>query len=119
MPLAVEGTLCCYAQWCEALGKSTEVSTPILDTIVGAFQFCHEWCVDRIAPSFNSVLRDPKIAIPVSSLLIVMAIALLRPLSRIWQFREGGLLPSRVPMPARQEPRPSRRFPRHGERQRG
>ena len=78
LPLVVEGTLCCYAQWCDALGKSTEVSTPILDTIAGGFQFCHEWCGDRIAPSFNSVLRDPKIAIPFSSLLIVMAIALLR-----------------------------------------
>ncbi len=61
-----------------SLGKSTEVSTPILDTIATGFQVCHEWFGDRIGPSFHRMVRDPKLAMPVSAILIVMAIALLR-----------------------------------------
>jgi hypothetical protein len=77
-PLALEGILCCYAQWCEVMGESTEVNTPILDALVQGHHNGREWLGDRVAPTFHRVFREPKIALPVSSILIVVAIALLR-----------------------------------------
>jgi hypothetical protein len=77
-PLALEGVLCCYAQWCEVIGKSTDVNTPILDTIAQGHQNGREWLGEQVAPTLHRVLREPKIALPVSSILIVVAIALLR-----------------------------------------
>jgi hypothetical protein len=77
-PIALEGALCSYAQWCEVTGRPTEVSTPIIDTIVKGLRDVREWHGDHLAPSLHRFVREPKLALPFSSLVIVVAIAILR-----------------------------------------
>jgi hypothetical protein len=77
-PLVLEAAVCCYGQWCEVIGKSVEVSTPITDTFVKGLGNVHEWLGEEIAPSFHRLFREPKLALPVSVMLIVIGIAMLR-----------------------------------------
>jgi hypothetical protein len=78
VPLAVESMLCCYAQWCEAFGRPVEVWTPAFDAIAGCLRGGREWYADHVAPSVLRVLHEPKVALPFSTALVLLAIALMR-----------------------------------------
>ena len=54
------------------------MSTPIIDTMGNGLQNANELFGDRIAPGFQRLVRNPRIALPISSILIVAAISMLR-----------------------------------------
>jgi len=78
VPLALEGALCCYGQWCEVLDRPIEVHTPMMDTIVTVLTCGNEWYDDRVGPSVHRALREPKIALPTATIMIVLAIVVLK-----------------------------------------
>jgi hypothetical protein len=78
VPLAVETTEICYSQWCEVLGRASEVRTPIIDSIAQDLRDAHDSLADCVGPRWHAAICDPSIALPVSSVLIVLAIAMLR-----------------------------------------
>jgi hypothetical protein len=78
VPLAAEGAAMCYAQWSGILGKTTEVRTPIVDTMGSGLQRVRELlAVSRWAP-FERAIHDPTVALPIASLFLVVAMAILR-----------------------------------------
>jgi hypothetical protein len=77
-PLVVEGTAICYAQWCEIMGKEIEARTPIIDSIAAALQSAHDLVADSLGPTFQSTIHNPNVALPVASVLLVVAMAMLR-----------------------------------------
>jgi hypothetical protein len=78
VPLVMDGAALCYGQWCSITGRSTRVSTPIIDTISSAFHDTKDALEDLLAPSFTRVFREPGVAIPIALVLIVCGATLLR-----------------------------------------
>ncbi len=77
-PLAAEGTAICYAQWRELMGNSTDVRTPIIDSIGSGIQNARDLLSESVGPTLQRTIRDPTLALPVASALIVVAMAVLR-----------------------------------------
>ena len=78
VPLVVEAAAICYSQWCEVMGRSSEVRTPLINAIgEGLVRAENRW-PRRIGPTWDSAVYDPSIALPVSSVLIILAMAMLR-----------------------------------------
>jgi hypothetical protein len=77
-PLVMEGAVTCYAQWCDVMGRSTEVKTPIINWIGRGLGDVHDQLADRIGPTFHSSVRDPKVALPVAGFLILAAMMMLK-----------------------------------------
>ena len=77
-PLAVDGVALIYAQWCEVMGKSTVVHTPVFDLIGNGLQYARGVLAEHMGPLFGRALGDPVIALPVAAALIVVGIASLR-----------------------------------------
>ena len=71
VPLAAEGAAICYAQWCELMGQSTDVRTPIIDSIGSGIQNARDLLAESIGPTLQRTIRDPTVALPVASVLIV------------------------------------------------
>ena len=78
VPLATEGTLVCYAQWCELMGKSTAVRTPFTDSLGSGLENARDRLAESVAPALQRVVRDPAVALPVAAVLLVLAMAMLR-----------------------------------------
>jgi hypothetical protein len=78
VPIAREGGLCCYAQWCEAFGSATEVRTPIFDAAASAMSGVRESLAECAGPSLMSLFGDRKIALPFASISIVLAMLVLK-----------------------------------------
>jgi hypothetical protein len=78
VPLAVETAAICYSQWCEVLGRASELRTPIIDSITQGLGDAHDSLADCVGPRWHAAIRNPSIALPVSSVLVVLAIAMLR-----------------------------------------
>ena len=77
-PLAAEGAASCYAQWCEIMGKSTEVKTPIIDSLGSGLEHARDLLSDSLGSAFQLTLRDPTVALPFAAVLLVVAMAMLR-----------------------------------------
>ena len=77
-PLAVEAASICFAQWCELLGRSSEVRTPIIDSIGEGLRDTRDWIAETIGPTVHRATHDPDVALPVASAFILLALALLR-----------------------------------------
>jgi hypothetical protein len=78
VPIVVEGAALCYGQWCSITGRSTRVSTPIIDTVSSVFRDTKDTFEDLLSPSFTRVFREPGVAIPIALVLIVCGMMLLR-----------------------------------------
>jgi hypothetical protein len=78
VPLVVEGGALCYGQWCSITGRSTRVSTPVLDTFSNVFDETKTVLSDSFSPSVARVFNEPGIAIPVSLVLIGCGMMLLK-----------------------------------------
>jgi hypothetical protein len=78
VPLATEGAAICYAQWCEVMGKSTDVRTPFIDSIVSGLQNARDLLTESVGPTFQRTIRDPAVALPAAAVLLVVAMAMLR-----------------------------------------
>jgi hypothetical protein len=78
VPVAAEATVVCYAQWCEIMGTTTNVQTPIIDWIGSGLQKAHDLVGEHVGPTFQHTVRDPTVALPVALVLIVVAMAMLR-----------------------------------------
>jgi hypothetical protein len=73
-PLAWAGATICYSQWCQVMGGSTEVPTPVIDSIAAGLRDSRDWLADSIGPA----IQDPYVALPVASLLLILGMAMLR-----------------------------------------
>ena len=78
VPLATEGAAICYAQWCEVMGKSTDVRTPLIDSMVSGLQNVRDLLTESVGPTFQRAIRDPTVALPAAAVLLVVAMAMLR-----------------------------------------
>jgi hypothetical protein len=78
VPIVVEGAALCYGQWRSITGRSTRVSTPIIDTVSSVFHDTRDAFEDLLSPSVTRVFREPGMAIPVALVLIVCGMMLLR-----------------------------------------
>jgi hypothetical protein len=78
VPVVVESAALCYGQWCSITGRSTRVSTPIIDTVSSVFHDTRDAFEDLLSPSVTRVFREPGMAIPVALVLIVCGMMLLR-----------------------------------------
>jgi hypothetical protein len=78
VPVAAEGAALCYAQWCEIMGKTTKVQTPIIDWIGSGLEKARDLLGEHVGPTFQSTVRDPSVALPVALVLIVVAMTMLR-----------------------------------------
>lgn len=78
VPLAMEMTLICYSQWCEVMGDSIEVGTPIIDAIGQSTGDACELLVEILGPPWHAATHDPFIALPLMTISIVTAMAMLR-----------------------------------------
>jgi hypothetical protein len=77
-PLLRESVLVCYSQWCEIMGKSFDVRTPILDSIQDRFQAARDGLWDSITPCFNRVPWDLKVVLCVAVVVMSLAMVMLR-----------------------------------------
>jgi hypothetical protein len=78
VPLLVEGAMICYAQWCEVMGTSTEIHTPITDSMFKCFEDARVSFGESIGPGLHRSLGDASIALPVALVFIVLAMAMLK-----------------------------------------
>lgn len=78
IPLAVEAAAICYSQWCEVMGRANDVRTPYIDAIRQGFADARESLAEHVGPPWNAGIQNPSIALPVSSVLIIVAMAMLR-----------------------------------------
>jgi hypothetical protein len=78
VPLVVEGGALWYGQWCSITGRSTRVSTPMMDTISNVFDETKTVLADSFSPSVARVFSEPGIAIPVSLVFIGCGMMLLK-----------------------------------------
>jgi hypothetical protein len=79
IPLAAEAAVLCYYQWCEVTGGATsEAQTPIIDSIGQGLEMACDSLAESIAPQWHAATRNPYVALPVWSVLIVLAMAMLR-----------------------------------------
>ena len=78
VPLAAEAALRCYAQWCEVMGSSAEVQTPIIDSIGEGIQTARDSLAEDLGPTWHAATHDPYVALPVATVLIVVAMAWLK-----------------------------------------
>jgi hypothetical protein len=73
-----EGLVVFYAQWCDVMGTSAKVRTPIIDAISSGLAIGRDHFMEDLGPSFNSCLRDPMVALPVAAVFLVVAMAMLK-----------------------------------------
>jgi hypothetical protein len=78
VPLAAEAALKCYGQWCEVMGSSAEVQTPIIDSIGEGIQTARASLAEDLGPAWYAATHDPYVALPAATILIVVAMALLK-----------------------------------------
>jgi hypothetical protein len=78
VPIVVEGAALTYGQWCSITGRSTRISTPVLDTLSNAFHETKYVLDDHFSPTFARVFSVPAAAIPVALVLIVCGMFFLR-----------------------------------------
>ena len=78
VPLAAEAALLCYSQWSEVLGASTEVQTPILDSIGQSVADTRDSLAEALGPTWSAVMHDPYVALPLAAIFIVVAMTLLK-----------------------------------------
>ena len=78
VPLAAEAALRCYAQWCEVMGSSAEVQTPIIDSIGEGIQTARDSLAKDLGPTWYAATHDPYVALPIATVLIVVAMAWLK-----------------------------------------
>ena len=78
VPLVVEGAMLTYGQWCSIMGRTTRVSTPVMDMVSNAFYETKDVVEEHFSPSFARVFSEPGMAIPVALVLIVCGMVLLR-----------------------------------------
>jgi hypothetical protein len=78
VPLLVEGAMICYVQWCEVMGSSTEIHTPIIDSMYKCFEDARDGYRESIGPELHRALGDASIALPVALVFIVLAMAMLK-----------------------------------------
>jgi hypothetical protein len=78
LPLAVEAASICFGQWCEVMGQSSEVRTPIIDSIGEGLRDTRDSLAETIGPPVHRLTHDPGVALPVASAFILLAMTLLR-----------------------------------------
>ena len=78
VPLAAEAALICYGQWCEVLGGSADVQTPIIDSVGEGIQTARELLAEDLGPTWHAATHDAYVVLPVATVLIVVAMAILR-----------------------------------------
>ena len=77
-PLFMEGVALCYAQWCDVLGNSVAVRTPILDSIGDQLRTVQVDIRNALTPVFERVPWNPKVVLPIAVVIMALAMALLR-----------------------------------------
>ena len=77
-PLALEGASLCLSNWKEYMGVRAEVRTPVLDNIQACVEDTREFFWYKITPYFRGLPWDPKMVLPAASLVMVVAMLLLR-----------------------------------------
>ena len=78
VPLATEAGALCFAQWCELMGKSIDVRTPLIDSMTSGLQNACDLLAESVGPTIQRTIHDPTVALPVASVLLVLAMAMLR-----------------------------------------
>jgi len=76
-PLA-EGVSLCIGQWCEVMGKNTEVRTPVLDSVNDHIQATHESIGMWVSEQFQRVPWDPGFVLPIAVVVVVLGILMLK-----------------------------------------
>ena len=77
-PLIMEAVALGHAQWCEVLGTSAVVRTPMLDSIGEQIQSTREELWYAISSRFQHVPWNPKIVLPIAAVIMALAMAMLR-----------------------------------------
>jgi hypothetical protein len=77
-PLVLEGASLCLSNWKECLGIRAEVKTPILDDCQEQVEHAKQMFWDEVMPYFHRLPWDPKMVLPVGSLVMVGAMLMLR-----------------------------------------
>jgi hypothetical protein len=78
VPLLMEGVVLCYSRWCEVLGTSVDVRTPVLDSIGDHLQDAREAVWNTVAPQFQKVPWNPKVVLPIAAVIMALAMMMLR-----------------------------------------
>ncbi len=77
-PLVLEGTCLCVGMWKEVLGVAADVRTPVLDGVQDEMHELTDCFWGEVTPFFRSMPWDPKIVVPAASVIMVLAMLLLR-----------------------------------------
>jgi hypothetical protein len=77
-PLLVEGAVLCYGQWCEVMGNSNRVRTPLLDSVQENVQSANSSIWETVTHQFQRVPWNPKVVLPIAAVIMALAMAMLR-----------------------------------------
>jgi len=65
-------------QWCEVMGKNTEVRTPVLDSVNDGVQSTHQSVGTWMSEQFQRVPWDPGLVLPIAAVVMVLGILMLK-----------------------------------------
>ena len=77
-PLALEGGAVCLANWKEFMGISADARTPLLDDIQDRLHDAKDLFWSEITPWFRRLPWDPKMVLPAASIVMALAMLMLR-----------------------------------------
>jgi hypothetical protein len=78
VPLVLEAVALCNAQWCAILDRSTEVRTPMIDTISEHVDEVRGELWYSITSRFQRVPWNPKVVLPAIAIVMAVAMVMLR-----------------------------------------
>lgn len=78
IPLAMEGALVCYGQWCVVLGTPAEVQTPVMHLIGQGVDGARESLSQEYGPAWREATREPYYVLPLATICIVAAMVMLK-----------------------------------------
>ncbi|MFI5461006.1 MAG: hypothetical protein ACHRXM_36825 [Isosphaerales bacterium] len=73
-----EGVSLCIGQWREVMGTSTEVRTPILDSVHDRLQDAHQSVANSISNQFQTVPWAPSLVLTVAAVVVAVGVVILK-----------------------------------------
>jgi|SRR5262245_58699525 hypothetical protein len=78
VPIVVEGGAICLANWKEVMGVSSDVRTPVIDSVHDNLQSFSDTFWYQITPYFRRLPWDPKMVLPAAAIIMAVAMFMLR-----------------------------------------
>jgi hypothetical protein len=78
VPPVAEGLSICYGQWCEVLGRNTEVHTPVLDSVQDNVHDVHRSAWGWMSAQFQRLPWQPRFVLPVATAIMLIGMIMLR-----------------------------------------